>query len=122
MLGLYQGPFLGDAEGAPWALPARERLRTKLLRALTKASRQHLQEGRPAQALHLLEKGLEADPLAEELYCGQMCAHAALGQRAAALAAYQRCQQMLSTQLGIDPGPRTQALYQAVRDNRPLPV
>ena len=122
MLALYQGPFLGDAEGAPWALPARERLRTKLLRALTEASRQHLQDGRPAQALRLLEKGLEADPLAEELYCSQMCAHAALGQRAAALAAYQRCQQMLSTQLGIDPGPRTQAIYQAVRDNRPLPV
>ncbi|MHB8455995.1 MAG: hypothetical protein ACYDDO_15195 [Acidiferrobacterales bacterium] len=29
---------------------------------------------------------------------------------------------MLSTQLGIDPGPRTQAFYQAVRDNRPLPA
>ncbi len=122
ILTLYQGPFLGDAEAAPWALPARERLRAKLLRVLTGASRRCLQDGRPAQALRLLEKGLEADPLAEELYCGLMHAHAALGQRGAALAAYQRCQKMLSTQLGIDPSPRTQAFYQAVRDNRPLPA
>ncbi len=122
ILTLYQGPFLVDADAAPWTLPTRERLRAKLLHVLTHASRRRLQDGHPAQALRLIEKGLEADPLAEELYCSLMHAHAALGQRGAALAVYQRCQKMLSTQLGIDPGPRTQALYQAVRDNQPLPA
>lgn len=122
VLALYQGPFLGDADAAPWALPTRERLRAKLLHVLIQASRRRLQDGRPAEALRLIEKGLEADPLAEELYGSLIRAHAALGQRGAALTAYQRCQQMLSTQLGIDPSPRTQALYQAVRDNQPLPA
>jgi DNA-binding SARP family transcriptional activator len=51
-----------------------------------------------------------------------MRCHAAQGHRAEALVAYQRCHKMLSTQLGIDPTPKTQALYQAVRDNQPLPA
>ncbi|MHB8550376.1 MAG: BTAD domain-containing putative transcriptional regulator [Acidiferrobacterales bacterium] len=121
ILTLYQGPFLGDAETAPWSLPARERLRAKLLRVLTGASHQCLQDGHAQRALRLLEKGLEADPLAEELYCCLMRAHTALDQHSAALASYQRCQKILATQLGIDPGPRTQALYQAVRNSQPLP-
>ncbi|MHB8348768.1 MAG: bacterial transcriptional activator domain-containing protein, partial [Acidiferrobacterales bacterium] len=91
------------------------------LRVLTGACHQCLQDGHAQRALRLLEKGLEADPLAEELYCCLIRAHAALGQHGAALSAYQRCQKMLSTQLGIDPSPRTQALYQAVRNSQPLP-
>jgi DNA-binding SARP family transcriptional activator len=81
-----------------------------------------MQDGRHEKALRMLDRGLEADPLAEELYCCLMRCHAALGHRAEALAAYQHCHKMLSTQLGIDPTPKTQAIYQAVRDNQPLPA
>ncbi len=120
VLPLYQGSFLGDI-AAPWALPAREKLRAKFLRCLTQASHQCMQDGRHEDALRMLHKGMEADPLAEELSCCLMRCHAALGQRAEALAAYQRCHKMLSTQLGIDPAPKTQALHRALRDNQPLP-
>ena len=118
VLALYHGSFLGDT-AAPWALPAREKLRTKFVRFLTQASRQCMQEGRHEDALWMLDKGVEADPLAEELYCCLMRCHAALGRRAEALAAYQRCHKMLSTQLGIDPTPKTQALHRALHDNQP---
>jgi len=120
VLTLYQGPFLGDA-AAPWAFPAREKLRAKFLRFLTWASHRSMQDGRLEDALRLLEKGLEVEPLAEELYRRLMRCHAALGRRAEALAIYQRCRKMLAAVLGIEPTPETETLYRALRDNRPLP-
>jgi ATP/maltotriose-dependent transcriptional regulator MalT/DNA-binding SARP family transcriptional activator len=119
-LALYHGPFLGGA-AAPWAIPAREKLRAKFLRVLTSASRRHMQDGRHEAALRLIDRGLAAEPLAEAFYCDAMHCHAALGQRAEALLAYQRCHKLLASQLGIDPSPIIQALYRAVRDNQPLP-
>lgn len=120
-LALYQGTFLGDT-AAPWALPARERMRAKFLRCLTAVSHGRMQDSRHNEALQILERGLEADPLAEELYRRIMRCHAALGRRAEALAAYERCRTMLSTMLGIAPAPETETIRRALRENRLLPT
>lgn len=121
VLNLYQGTFLGEAASAPWALATREKLRAKFLRFATQASRLCLQEGRHEEALRLVDQGLEAEPLAEELYRSRMRCQAASGRRAEALATYQRCEKTLATLLGIEPAAETRALYQALRENRPLP-
>jgi len=118
---LYQGTFLGEAASAPWALAAREKLRVKFLRFATHASRLCLQEDRHEKALRLIDMGLEAEPLAEELYRSRMRCEAASGRRAEALATYRRCETMLATVLGIEPSDETRMLYQALKENRPLP-
>lgn len=118
-MALYQGSFLADSD-APWALPAREKLRAKFLRCLTQASRGRMKAGRHEEGLRMLDRGLEADPLAEELHRQIILCQAALGHRAEALAAYERCRKTLSTMLGIEPAPETEALHRALHENRPL--
>ncbi len=121
VLNLYQGTFLGEAASAPWALAAREKLRAKFLRFAVQASSCCLHEGRHEQAMRLIDLGLEAEPLAEELYRSRMRCEAGSGRRAEALATYLRCERMLATVLGIEPSDETRLLYQALRENRPLP-
>ena len=121
VLDLYQGSFLGEVVSAPWALTAREKLRAKFLRFAVHASNCCQQQGRHEEALKLIDLGLEAEPLAEELYRSRMRCEAALGKRAEALSTYLRCETMLATLLGIEPSAVTRALYQALRENRPLP-
>ncbi|TVR62793.1 MAG: hypothetical protein EA420_08835 [Candidatus Competibacteraceae bacterium] len=55
-------------------------------------------------------------PLAEAFYQGLMRAYQELGCRAEAVQAYQRCRQILSLSLDIQPGNATEALYRQVID------
>jgi DNA-binding SARP family transcriptional activator len=116
-LSLYRGAFLAE-DGGPWALAMRERLRARFLAAVDALSERLVRERAFDGAIELLERGLTADPLAEELYRRLMRCHAALGRRAEALSAYRRCERVLSAELGIAPGPRTRTLFEAVRENK----
>ena len=114
-IALYQGPFLGNQNEAPWALPPRERLRTKFLRHLVQGGRSLLQAGACEQAILVFEKGLEVDELAEECYRHLMRCYQRLDRRAEAISVYQRCRKTLAAVLGISPAPETEALYQTLR-------
>ncbi|HLQ26479.1 MAG TPA: BTAD domain-containing putative transcriptional regulator [Acidiferrobacterales bacterium] len=114
-MALYQGPFLGNQNEAPWALPPRERLRTKFLRHLVQGGRSLLQAGECEQAILVFEKGLEVDELAEECYRHLMRCYQRLDRRAEAISVYQRCRKTLAAVLGISPAPETEALYQTLR-------
>lgn len=114
-LALYQGPFLGkDAEFA-WALPLRERLRTKFLRSLTQWGRKLIEAEEFELAIVIMEKGINVDPLAEEFYRSLMLCYQALSRRAEAIGVYQRCQKALAATAGVSPAPETIALYQALQ-------
>ena len=119
ILSLYQGSFLNDTELA-CALTPREKLRARFLRFVDQTSQRCIQNGRFDEALRLIDKGLEAEPLAEEFYFQRMRCQAALGQRAEALMTYRRCQNMLSILLSIEPSEKTQALYRALLHDQPL--
>jgi DNA-binding SARP family transcriptional activator len=54
---------------------------------------------------------LGIDPLQEQAYRALLRAHAGLGNHAAALRWYRRCQNLLQRELGVTPDPATQALY-----------
>jgi LuxR family maltose regulon positive regulatory protein len=112
-LALYRGPFLGDEE-APWALPLRERLRAKVLHYLGQWARQLEQDGRHEAAVALFHRGLEVDELAEDLYCGLLKAHLALGRHAEARAVCERCRKTLQSVAGVEPSPETQALCRSL--------
>src|SRR4029453_544793 len=47
-----------------------------------------------------------------------MRALGAMGDRAAALAAYERCRQVLEAELGVEPDEETHALYEQIRTNK----
>lgn len=114
-LALYQGPFLGQDAEFVWALPLRERLRTKFLRCLTQWGRRLLEAKEFELAIVILEKGINVDPLAEEFYRSLMLCYQALSRRAEAIGVYQRCQKTLAAAAGVSPAPETTALFQALQ-------
>jgi two-component SAPR family response regulator len=111
---MYTGPFLfGDNE--PWMLSIRERLRNKFLRNVRRLGQYWEQNGKLDKAVECYQKGLEVDDLAEEFYQRLMKCYQKLGKRAEALSVYKRCYQILSSVLGIEPSPETEALKEALK-------
>jgi len=112
LLALYAGTAFEGETVQPWMLPARERWRGKFLHAvsLIGAAREALGAWDPA--LEVYRRGLEADPLSEELYCRVMSCYLKQGRTSEAYSAYRRCRDMLSLTLGVRPSPRTEALRQ----------
>jgi LuxR family transcriptional regulator, maltose regulon positive regulatory protein len=115
LVALYRGPFLNDDAEQPWVLSARERLRSKFVRAVISAATALAQAGRRDEAVQCLEKGLEVDPLAEECYRRLMQAHVADGHQAEALAVYHRCRQMLAAHLGLEPSADIEAMRRRIQ-------
>jgi ATP/maltotriose-dependent transcriptional regulator MalT/DNA-binding SARP family transcriptional activator len=110
-LKLYAGHFLADQIEQPWALPARERLRSKFERLIGHAGAHWEHTNALAQATNLYQRAIELDPLAEALYRHLMRVHAKAGRNAEALATYRRCKHMLSVVLSIAPSAETEALH-----------
>ena len=114
LLALYQGEFLHGESDAGWVLPPRERLRRRFVRQVVALGRRWEHAGQDAEALDLYERGLDQDPLSEELYRRLMHLHRAQGDRAAALGVYRRCQDVLLGVLGTVPSQETQELFRLI--------
>jgi len=112
---LYRGPFLEET-GEPWAICSRERLRGMYLRAIRRSGEQFEIVANYETAANLYHKGLETDPLAEEIYRRLMKCHNAAGRRGEAISVYKRCKKILYSVLGIDPTPETEAVYRSLKD------
>jgi len=114
LLALYHGPFLRDTDST-YAIGARERLRSKFLRAM-----EHVGQGLCAAraceaALLCFQKGLEVDPLAERFYRGLMECYDCLQRPAEGLAVYEHCRQTLARELSVAPSAETEAVAKALR-------
>lgn len=112
---LYQGSFLGKHLDLNWAIPLRERLRVKFMRHLAGRGHALFAAGELGAAIALFEKGLNADPLAEEFYRQLMVCYQALDLPAEAIGVYRRCEKTLAATLGLSPAPKTVALYQSLQ-------
>jgi DNA-binding SARP family transcriptional activator len=111
---LHRGPFLPEWEDEPLALSLRERLRSRLIRSATRLASHWEKAGQPEKAVEWYEKVLEVNALIEELYQRLMACYEKMGRKAEALSTYQRCRKVLSSALGIDPSPKTEALYRSL--------
>ncbi len=117
-LALYQGTFLSDDPGEPWAISYRERLRSKFLRSVSKLGSQLEGMGQIEKAIEHYEKALEVDHVAEEFYQRLMVCYQSEGRRAEALAIYNRCRSILQSVFGIEPSAKTRALYDTIRQHK----
>ena len=103
-------PFLAGVDG-PWARERRRELQDVRIRALECLSEVWRRKGDHGQAARDAETLLRLDPYRETAYLRLMLAHAAAGNRASALPAYERCRARLAEDLGASPNPAIQALH-----------
>ena len=117
---LYGGPFLHGSDDEAWQLMYRSRLASKFKRMVTLLAQAATVRGDGAAARALLERGLEFDPLAEDLVRGLMRELIAVGETAAALTVFERCRLAIAQRLGARPSPATLNLQaQAVAHSCP---
>jgi CheY-like chemotaxis protein/class 3 adenylate cyclase/DNA-binding SARP family transcriptional activator len=110
LLRLYSGHFLEKESQEAWAIATRDRLKAKLLRAVTLLGSSLEAAGRWEQAIALYSQALELDNLAEGLYRRLMIAYRERGEPVEALNVYRRCRHMLSVVLGARPSAETEAV------------
>jgi DNA-binding SARP family transcriptional activator len=119
-LGLYRDDLLPGCFD-DWLLIERETLRLEHVRLLYRASERLFRLHRYQEALPLLQRLMRDEPLDERALRLLMRGHAALGQRGAALAAFERFVASAADELGMEPAPTTQALAQSIRRSTPSP-
>lgn len=111
LLNLYQGAFLERESTHSWTLSLRERLRSKLLRHILDTGRLCEERQCTDAAMRLYRKGLEIDPLIEELHLRLMTCYRDSDRVAEAIGAFNHCKTLLSEHLHIEPSKATLALY-----------
>ncbi len=120
MARLY-GPFLGDFflgdsyAFEEWAALQREYLQRQMMEALAYLGEYCQRRGDVGQAIRLAHQQVAIEPWREEAHRQLMRLMALDGQRSAALAQYQVCQELLASELGVEPTAETTALYDQIR-------
>ena len=110
-MGLYRGAFMAD-EDLAWVLAARERWERKFVRFATNVARFLVDSGRSDEGIAFLERALEAEELAEELYRQLMLSYQQLGRTAEAVEVFNRCCKTLATRLEAQPATATRQIYE----------
>lgn len=117
---LYRGDFLSGffIEGSPdfeqFVLVHQERLRDEAVNAVRSLVRYHTERGEYPQAVVFARRQLEFDALSEEGHRNLMRLYALSGRRSHALGQYEKCLNLLRTELGVEPLEETTALYKSI--------
>ncbi len=117
-LDLWRGEALAGVRGG-YAQSQRQRLSELRLSAQVARCTAELDLGAHAQATGELTGLVAENPLDERLSELLMLALYRSGRQAAALAVYREAQTVLADELGVDPGPALQAMYQRVLRSDP---
>ncbi len=97
-----------------WLDDARRQWAARRADLLGGLAARHEADGALAAALAATEQLLVIEPLLEHAWRRLMRLHSRRGDRAAALAAFERCEQVLRDELGVKPAPETLALLHEV--------
>lgn len=111
---LYGGDYLPERRYDDWASSEHERLQVLALGAMTTLAELRLADN-PLESLRLAGRVLAIDPVWEDAWRIEMRAHAARGNRALAVRAYERCAAALEAELGLAPLPETRAVIERIR-------
>lgn len=112
----YGGDFL-DGQYDDWIITERERLRDALLAMLDALVLERRSARDFTAAIDFAQTSLRFDPWREASMRSIITLRYAHGDRAGALADFERFAQRLRAELGTEPMPETQAIYDAVRRN-----
>ncbi len=118
---LYRGDFLAglgaiDSDGfEEWRRVTQEQLHIQMLDALSRLANAAESVGDMEGALQAAQRQLTLEPWLETAHRQIMRLLTQRGQRAAALAQYQRCRQVLAEELNVEPDEETTALYEQIR-------
>ncbi len=118
---LYKGEFLSgfSVHNAPefenWMLEQRQKLHILVVQALFTLVNEQIECGDFAAGLAANHQLLGLEPWSEPVHRQQMLLLARLGERSAALAQFETCQQILAEEFGVEPLPETFALYDQIR-------
>ena len=119
-VGLFRGEFLAgftlrdSAAFEEWLLLQGEHLARLRLGALHRLTAYHEAQGAYETALRYAWQQVEIEPWQEDAHQQLMNLLAVTGQRSAALAQYKTLGQTLERELGVEPSPETQDLYQRI--------
>ncbi|NIW23568.1 MAG: AAA family ATPase, partial [Gammaproteobacteria bacterium] len=116
VLALYAGPFMRDTDEA-WALAARESWQRRYVRFLTSVARFLTDSGHGDAAVRFLERGIEADELAEPLYRQLMMSYEVLDRNADVVETFERCRRVWQSRLGREPSDETLKLREQLAQN-----
>jgi DNA-binding SARP family transcriptional activator len=111
---LYQGELLPGFYD-DWIVLERERLQALFERDMKRLLERLCAEQRWATVLEWSERWIALGQTPEPAYRALMAAYAALGDRAKAVATFERCRAALEHELGVEPSPETQNLYDYLR-------
>lgn len=117
-LALYGDGLLPEDRYEEWAIQPREELHADFLALLGELA--GLLEARSDLdgAAASLRRLVAADALNEEAHARLVRVYALAGRRTEALRQYEYLRELLATELGIEPSPETQRLYEEVRAKR----
>ena len=120
---LYRGYFM-DGFAAPdpafeeWLLATRSEFHSDACTALRTAAEHAARNGKPHSAIELMERLLQFDPLLEDAHREIILLKSRVGDRTGALRQFEACSAVLKKELGVEPDPETQRLYEDVVDGR----
>ncbi len=114
VLGLYAGEFM-KGRNDHWSHSVRERLRSRFLGFVSSRAEELSGRNEHEAALNLYNRGLETDPLAEEMYRGLMRCYLKLGRRSEGFRVYQKCQDAILQAFGVEPSSETKELYNSLK-------
>ncbi len=118
---LYGGDFMSGftlpdcAEFDEWQFFERETLRQKLAEALQQLIDWHTVTGEFEKGIEYGRRWLALDSLHEPAHRQLMQLYAWAGQHSAALRQYDTCVALLEEELGVEPEPETEALYEIIK-------
>jgi tetratricopeptide (TPR) repeat protein len=113
-MALYHGDYLPDEPYEDWAIAERERLSGLYLDLLERQAEISADLGDFSTAIQICHQVLQRDACREAIYQKLMRYHYLAGDRAAALAIFDRCRQVLADELEVEPLPETCELRQAI--------
>ena len=118
-LALWRGDVLADLADYEFVTPAAARLADRRKAAVEAKIDAELALGRHASVLSQLNELVDHDPLNERLQYQRILALYRCGRPSDALAAYDQLRHHLADELGVDPSPPLQRLYQQVLAHDP---
>ena len=114
-LGLYGGNFL-ESSSDYWIISAREELLGKFVCGSLQLCDIFWADKDVKRIIPLLTRAMKFDPVNEEVCARLMQAHFLFGNRAKSLDIYNNMSIILYRELGIEPGPMLQKIYQQIRE------